>query len=87
MSFSVPGGYAKILKVLHKFLEDLVLFQVFIQLLVGKELFWQLKFLIYRIVKGMKRNNLQNLGTGMEQLNSFPNFRSHFKITFYTKYV
>ena len=50
MSFSVPGGYAsvlggyaKILKVLHKFLEDLVLFQVFIQLLVGKELFWQLK--------------------------------------------
>ena len=39
-----PGDYAKILEVLLKFLEVMVLFQVVIQPL-GKELLWQLKTL------------------------------------------
>ena len=43
MGYSVPGGYAKILKVVLKFLEVMVLFQVVIQPLVGKELLCQLK--------------------------------------------
>ena len=37
---SVPGGNARILEVMRKFLEVMVLFQVVIQLVVGTELLW-----------------------------------------------
>ena len=38
----VPGDYAKILEIMLKYLEVMVLFQVVIQPIVGIELLWQL---------------------------------------------